>query len=544
MAITVKDVLELEGFKKAKVIAGFDGLNNTVKKATLMEVPDIFLFVDENSLIITTLYPIFNNLEKMQNLIPTSSKLNVSGICIKTERYVDKIPQFMIDQANELNFPIIELCNNDNLSDLVSEIINLSLDQHIEALKFQNYIHNHLMNFFLKGEDVDALIDEFSQLVKYPIILLNNRMQLLSVSKDINNKEVKVDISDKKFKHVTFTINVGVDVYTKENYIKHSIEAGKNKFGYLILLYGGIDHNNNLIMAVEEASLLIASAFYKNFAVMEKEKNFQDSFIRDILNGVNGSQMETIMKAKAYGWDLEFPQVMLILKIFHKEETYKKNAYEKILSSHLIENILSKKLNMNEKNTKITYIDESLVIFVNVAFMNNVKEQMIELGNQIKSKFEGNYRIGIGISNTILNVNSFPIAYKEAHDGLSIGSKFNEDSFISHYEDYQLFSIIEDVNNKNLLYKYVDNKIGKIVDYDKVANMDLMKTLITLTETCFNSKEAARKLFIHYNTMRYRIERLRELDVDISNGLEVAEIVLAYNIHIWLENSSGLKQLN
>ncbi|HCX61005.1 MAG TPA: hypothetical protein DHU59_01065, partial [Clostridiales bacterium] len=46
MQITVKQVLELEVFKNAKVVAGKDGLTNIVRNATLMEVPDIFPYID------------------------------------------------------------------------------------------------------------------------------------------------------------------------------------------------------------------------------------------------------------------------------------------------------------------------------------------------------------------------------------------------------------------------------------------------------------------------------------------------------------------
>ena len=538
MKITIKDVLNLEGFKKAKVIAGHMGLTNTVDKATLMEVPDISLFVKEHSLLITTLYPIYNNKEVMENIIPQISKLNVAGICIKTDRYINEIPKFMIEQANELAFPIIELSNNDNLSDLVSEIISLSLDKHIEVLKFQNSIHNHLMNLFLKGGDMDSLINGFSELVKHPIILLDNNMNLIFASKDINNKKVIIDFKDKSLATKEFDVSVDEEIYTMDNYIKHSIEAGKNKFGYLIILEGD-NHQQSMIMALEEASLLIASAFYKNYAVSEKEKNFQDSFIRDILQGVNYSQMEAIIKARAYGWELEFPQVILVMKIFNNSETFKKNAYETVLNSRIIETIMNKKLIMKEKNTKITYIDESLVIFANVAFINDSKLHIIELANIIKSKLKDKYHLGIGISNTIVSLNSFPNAYKEAQDSLAIGEVFNKDSFVSHYDDYQLFSIIKDVNSTSLLYKYVQKKLGKIMAYDKENNMELMKTLLVLTETGFNSKEASRKLFIHYNTLRYRLDRLRELGVDISNGFAVSEIVLAYNINIWLDINSN-----
>ncbi|MGB3161311.1 MAG: PucR family transcriptional regulator ligand-binding domain-containing protein [Carnobacterium sp.] len=91
MATIVQDILKLKGFSGAKVIAGVNGLTNTVEKATLMEVPDIGDFVEENSLIITTLYPIVNNLEEMNSLIPKSSASYAAGICIKTGRYIEMI---------------------------------------------------------------------------------------------------------------------------------------------------------------------------------------------------------------------------------------------------------------------------------------------------------------------------------------------------------------------------------------------------------------------------------------------------------------------
>lgn len=532
--ITINDVLKLDGFKKARVIAGQGGLENVVKKATLMEVPDIFSFVGEHSLIITTLYPIVNNPDKMKGFVPACHEVGASGICIKTDRYIDEIPKFMIEQADELGFPIIELKNNDNLSDLVYEIINMSLDRHIAALEFRNLIHNHLMDFFLKGEDINVLIDEFAQLVKYPVILLDNDMRPVSSSKDIRLKDIEVNISDKSFKHADFSIKVNSQLYTVDSYIKHIIKAGKNHFGYLILLYEN-KNDNSMLVAAEEASLLIASAFYKNFAVLEKEKNFQDSFIRDILNGVNYSQMEIIMKAKTYGWNLEFPQVLLVLKIFNYDENYKKNAYELIMSSGYIEKLLREKLLIGKKSINITYIDESLVIFVNVAFINEVKQKMIELGNIIKDKYEGISYVGIGASNTVLYADSFPDAYKEVQDSISIGSFFNKSSFVGHFDDYEIFSIIKEVRDKNILRKYVSKKILSIIEYDKESSMDLMKTIVVFAKNGFNSKEAAKELFIHYNTMRHRMERLKEMGVNLNDGVEVFEILLAYNIYIWLE---------
>ena len=534
MTINLQNVLKLEGFKEAKVVAGEKGLTNIVKKATLMEVPDIFLFVEENSLILTTLYPIYNNVEAINNIIPKSIESNVAGMCIKTGRYIESIPHTMIQQANELNFPLIEIQGNANLSNMASDILSFSLDQHIKSLQFQKDVHNHLMNMFLKGESIQSLIESFSNLISCPTILLDNNLLISAVSSNIDKENLQIYnlvIQDGK---TSFSIKKGNKIYSKKDYISYAIEAEANKFGYLILLDGN-KTDQGLMMAIEEASLLLASAFYKNHAVMEKEKNFQDSFIRDILKGVHYSQMEITTKAKIYGWNMEFPEVIFVLKSFNENEFYKKREYEEIVHSRIIESILNKNLNISSRKIKITYIDELLVVFVNVAFVKDIKKLMKRIGNLIVEKLHNKYSIGIGISNPIVDVYSFPNAYIEAKDSLFIGHKLHQKSFVSYYDDNQLFNVLKEVKNLEILDKFVKDKIGKILAYDNEIGMDLLRTLLVLIEVEFNYKEAAKKLYIHYNTLRYRVKRLKELGINTNNGLELAEIALAYYASIWLE---------
>lgn len=536
MLITVNDVLKLEGFKNARIIAGKEGVSNTVKNATLMEVPDIFPYVEANNLLITTLFPICSNEAAINELIPKLAGLKLSGICIKPARYIDEIPLIMIEQANSLGFPIIELPEGANLSNLVTEILDLSLNMHINILKFRNYIHEHLMNLFLKGEDIDSLVNNLSKIVKFPIILLDNNFNIICKSQDLTNKEVSIiseyDSYYRDYKDI-FIVKVADIEYDAESYIKYSIEAGQTKFGYIVLLKGEID-NENLIVAVEEASLLIASAFYKNYAVLEKEKTFQDAFIRDILQGKIASQLETINKANAFGWNMEFPQIIIVLKILMEDIKKKKEAYSYILDSMLVEKVLKEKMVIGTEKFKSIYLDDSLVLFINVIFMNNVKENAIQVGNKIIEKLRNKVEIGIGISDIIDGINNFPAAYKEAHSSLIVGSVLNEHSFVTHYNDYKMFNVIKEVKDKEVLSRYVENKLGKLIEYEKISNMNLVKTLRVLIEENFNAKKAAQELFIHYNTMRYRIDKIKELGIDIENGFEIGEIVLAYNIYLWL----------
>ncbi|AHM58218.1 purine catabolism regulatory protein PucR (plasmid) [Peptoclostridium acidaminophilum DSM 3953] len=531
MEITVNDILKLDGFKNARVVAGESGMTNIVNNASLMEVPDIFPYVDANSLLITTLYPVYNNEAATQELIPRLAMLGLSGICIKPSRYVDEIPQVMMEQAEKFGFPIIELDEGANLSKLVSEILDLSLNKHISILKFRNYVHEHLMDLFLRGEDVDSLVDNLAKLVDFPVILLDYELNIVCASKDLDSHDIS--IKSEGTGREGFKVKVNESEYAEESYIKHSIKAGQTKFGYIVLLKGEVN-NQNLTVAVEQASLLIASAFYKNYAVMEKEKTFQDSFIRDILQGKMHSQIEAVNKARAFGWSLEFPQVTMVLKVLHEDEKKKKDAYEYILDSRMIEIILEEKGIVTRKKFKSVYIDDSLVLFINVIFMNRVKENVIEVGKLIIEKLKGTAIIGVGISNIVEGISSFPLAYEEAHNSLLSGAVLSKDSFVSHYDDYKVFNIIKEVGNRGVLEKFLDDKLGRLLEYDKTTDMRLMDTLNALIKENFNARKAAARLFIHYNTLRYRLERIRELGIDLENGFEIGELVLAYNIYLWL----------
>ncbi len=533
MPIRVKDVLKLDGFKHARIVAGEGGLSNIVNNANLMEVPDIFPYVDVHNLLITTLYPIYNDETATDQLIPRLSELNLAGICIKPVRYIEEIKPIMIEQANDLDFPIIELPQGSNLSDLVAEILALSLKNHIDMLQFRNQVHQNFMELFLKGEEIDSLVNSLSKIVQFPTILLDNDFNITHMSKDLDGQNPSIILNPNNQNSNSFKIETKDAIYDEDTYVKHHINAGKTRFGYIVLLKGK-DENPNLKIAIEQASLLIASVFYKNNAVLEKEKGFQDVFIRDVLQGKIYSPIEMINKAKTFGWNMEFPMSIMTIKLLMEDNSKKRALIEEILDSRFIEKILEDRLIINSNKIKVVYIDDSIVIFINVIFMKNIKDNCIEVGNVIANRLKGKSKVGIGISNIIDNVNRFSQAYKEAQSCVVAGTVLYNDSFVNHYSDFEIFDIIKEVKDMDILNKYVDSKLGKIIEHDKTNDMKLMETLRVLIENNFNIKKSAESLFIHYNTLRYRIDRITELGIKIDNGFDIGELVLAYNIYLWI----------
>lgn len=538
MESTVANILKLKGFNGAKLIGGANGINNEVKNGFLMEVPDVFSYIEEKSLLVTTLYPIYKDEKAKDELIPKLASKNLSGICIKPQRYVPRIPEVMVEQANKLGFPLIKLPQGSNLSNLVNEILELSLNKHIGILKFRNFVNNKMMELFLKGEGLNTLIEEFSRIIDSPVILFDNDFNIKQTSENI--KEKLVYLENKQLVNAeNLQLVIDGTKIEQDNYIINRIKAGNNSFGYLMVVKCNRE-DESILVALNQASLLLASEFHKNRAILEKEKNYLNSFIREMLENNISSKTEAVNKAKSFGWELEFPQVIIDLKLLIQDEKIKRENYEKLIEEKTIENIISKEINIELRKIKLAHIDDSLVIFVNVGSFEYNKEILMNIAKIILNELKSMGKVGIGISKRIEKINELPLAYKEAKNGIEIGKTLNKDSFLIHYEDFRVINLIKEIKDIKLLKKYVNEKLGKLIEHDNTHDLSLMNTLKGVLDTNFNLQKTAKNMYIHYNTLRYRMEKLRELGINIDDGFEIGEIVLAYNIYIWFKSKGEM----
>ena len=83
------------------------------------------------------------------------------------------------------------------------------------------------------------------------------------------------------------------------------------------------------------------------------------------------------------------------------------------------------------------------------------------------------------------------------------------------------------------LLKSLDNELLQpIIEYDRKKDGDLLKTLNSSLTHFFNIKAIAEELFIHPNTVRYRLGQIKELlNMDINESSNFALLVLALKLY-------------
>ena len=520
MKKTVEDVLQIESFQKTHLIAGKNGIRREVKGATLMEVPDIIPYVEEGRLLITTLYPIAGNREQMEQLIVQLNEKRLAGICIKPLRYIESIPDFMIAQADELNFPIIELPQDANLSILVNRILEMFLDEHIAQMEFRNVLHQNLMELMLQGANVEQLTEKLAQLMKREIRILDNLQR--TICHCYEDGVVEAAVHD----------NIRV---IPEDEMLVPIIAKDKQFGYIDIIkrMDLLPPDDNIRIVAEEAAMLLASVFYREYSVILEQRNFRDAFVMDLLQGKREAVREIENRMQAYGVRFVFPMYLIVVRLFTGDDKERREFYNRIIEDAGFE-VQSDRRALHGQSGYLLCYQDVLVWFKYGKTMDEIEQSCMEILHKIVGWIGGGKKAGIGISEQIDSPSFLKDVYNQTCNLVNAGAPIHKQSFLILYRDNRILELVSRIPDTEVLSQFVERVLGPVIQYDQDNHGELMETLKILIDNHFQMKEASAASFLHYNTIRYRVSRLKELGIDFEPGRGMAELVLAYEGYVWL----------
>lgn len=128
-----------------------------------------------------------------------------------------------------------------------------------------------------------------------------------------------------------------------------------------------------------------------------------------------------------------------------------------------------------------------------------------ELAKQLKAD---EYKIGI--SDVFSDLFELDKYYKHATDAIEITKKLSIDRKVNYYDDYKMLSFVtkldkDDINN------LVDNRVKSMIKYDEVHKTRYLEDINIYFSSARNINDAAKSLFIHKNSMYYRLQKIKEL---------------------------------
>ncbi len=100
-----------------------------------------------------------------------------------------------------------------------------------------------------------------------------------------------------------------------------------------------------------------------------------------------------------------------------------------------------------------------------------------------------------------------------------------------------LYNLISKVSDENALEEFVEAHIGNLMRADQVRDSSLCDTLRQYLEHNANAKETAEAMFLHRNTLNYRLAKIKEIQgVDLDKLEDLVDLRLAFAIAEYQSN--------
>lgn len=505
MKLTVKDILDLEVFKSYKILSGLGHLKKNVESVSFIEVPDYDKYMVPNSILITTLMSIKENEKFLYDFILDLSANNISALVIKDKGFFKPISKEIINLANKLKIVIIILEDDCNLSHIMNDISNIIYSNQTTLSKrdFQNI---SLAEMFCKIENYEDLINAMKNLdnIQLYIEIDENNYYCTSIdyyneinqNKTLKNKSLfklkdsliikkEVIINDKLY--CTFYLSVSIE--------NQSFAFEINEYITLILFL--IKNNSEKKLNENEEKL-------KNFMKYISNISEHDESLKHVYKNIN------------------FP-----LGIFFFKNSPKSSIGSK-QTDYLYEQLTSY-FNINNRAIKGFITPKYTVFIFNVANIDSYEQDFYKFISNIFQNINDNFS-NIFLSKIIRKGSDIESFYLDSRNLIYSLEKVKHIKPTIYLGDYDTLNLLKNIDEKTLL-NFMKDKLKGLFDYQNTNN-ELIETLHTLILSNFQLKTCSSRLFIHYNTLRYRINLLEESGFDIKsinfNSTDVSIAIFIY----------------
>lgn len=284
----------------------------------------------------------------------------------------------------------------------------------------------------------------------------------------------------------------------------------EHQLEYILLAKGGSD---DVYMVGKLAAFQI-----QNLLVAYKERFDKDNFIKNLLLD-NLLLVDIYNRAKKLRIDTEARRVVFIVETKYEKDN---SAMETI-----------KSLYASKPKDYITAIDEKNIIIVKEIKEADTYEELDHVAKTLVDMLnvEAMSQVRVSYGNIIHEIKDVSRSYKEAKMALEVGKIFYADKIIVPYNNLGIGRLIYQLPIP-LCQMFMKEVFGE--QLPDTFDEETLTTINKFFENNLNVSETSRQLYVHRNTLVYRLEKLQKstgLDIRVFDDaltFKIAMMVVSY----------------
>ena len=547
--ITVRKAITLDNLKDLILLGGEKGLDRLILSVNVMEVPDILAWVKEGQLLLTTAFSIKDDPVALEKLIPQLSTHGLAGLVIKPKRYLDKIPQVMIDAANQYSFPLFEMPQHLSHPMILETLYGALVDRQTTILKRSIDAHDRLMKVALDSGGIPAICDTLYQISQNPVFIVGANGKVLW--KSPLNIAVRLEdalISRLKkgqgfFSNLMAKGHLHLDD-NKLDIVQYPIHIAGKWHGTIIIVELNRELQEIDYIAMEQASTVAALTLINEIALSEVEHKYKNEFLFDWFNGKISSEIELIQRGGLVGYELRYSFILVIVDIDTYQELWRDDAKSKSNIQYVQGQLRNAIESVAKGFCNYFIVGERggrFVLLLKAEHDSGYSENM-ELGKkvacQIRDIFvkQTKHSCSAGIGRYRPFISDIHLCYEEAAKALSVQQYLNRPAKVLSFDDLGVFRLLSGGNMEEAAH-IIQEKYLPLVQHDRKANSQLTQTLRAYFKCNGNVSQVSKLLYTHYNTVLYRLGRIQEI-----TGMKLENSEDRFNLQLAIKLGDALAE--
>ena len=269
-------------------------------------------------------------------------------------------------------------------------------------------------------------------------------------------------------------------------------------------------------MALENAATFAALTIATNNSTKEKERMIQRGIFSDLLFRKSYTQENVSNWLNYFKWQIDHPYAVVLIQAELEGPGELPGGNEQLLQNSLV----SLGQRVKEQFPQVFYLlqQDSLILIHDLTPVHNQCQRYPDSFQAGYRQLLDNYRqifpflrLTACCGKAVAGLEQISDSYQQAQIGLEIAKKISshQGNGCFCYDNLDIYHIFTEYGDKEELRGLVKKYLGPLLDMGQ-NRFDALTTLEAYIHCSCSITDSAQKLFLHPNTMKYRIAKIRE----------------------------------
>jgi purine catabolism regulator len=176
---------------------------------------------------------------------------------------------------------------------------------------------------------------------------------------------------------------------------------------------------------------------------------------------------------------------------------------------------------------------EHVCVFQSLDEVDEDLSTALDLARRLREHLRAEFpkeRLLCGLSGPASSLAEWPLIYRQAVQAMHLAGRLHADAAVT-FDSLGIYQLLVQLEDEPAARRFSDQIVGPLVMYDQQHRSSMMETIIAYFRHHGNVSQTADALYIHRNTLSYRLDRIKELtSQDLENPDERLALQLALKL--------------